>query len=74
MKERLPNSFSISELVADVVWSKMVDQASTDIDGLSDAVNDLWFLSLCDYLLYSPSLFPIFAILNSKSLPPLIPR
>lgn len=47
-----------------------VEAGNDGIEAIADAVIDAWNMAACDALIYSPSLFPQFAILNSQTLGP----
>lgn len=70
MQRELPNCFTLSDMPPDLPHEQLRHVSRFDISVLSNAVNDVWGLSSCDYLLYSTSLFAELAILNSRKLSP----
>lgn len=72
VKERLPNSFALHPRIpnrAEQSWNDHVVSSGFDIRVLSDAINDLWALSSCNYLICSQySGYSQFAVVNGPKL------
>ena len=68
MQAALDNVITLPDAGFDAPFGQYVASFGGDMKPLADAMVDIENLSRCDFLIYSPSLFPTFAVANSRTL------